>query len=128
MLLSPAISGNDPHSGRVVSLHFPKAAGTSLGTRLTKLLGGKIAFDYNHAHSQAPARRLPTACPGHFRALRSTAAAAYWMTFLRHPVDYLISIYFFWKSVQEPTTQFTLSFFANALRYWSSRDIPLSPI
>lgn len=39
---------------------------------------------------------------GHFRAQRYASTDAYWMTFLRHPVDNLISIYFFWKNIPQP--------------------------
>jgi hypothetical protein len=33
---------------RVVSVHFPKAAGSSLHFQLSKLLGDKVALDYTH--------------------------------------------------------------------------------
>jgi hypothetical protein len=105
---SLAVSGNHPRSGRIVSVHFPKAAGSSLRAQLTKLLGDEIAFDYNHDPlTSAGAETADFPCGkrlvhGHFRAQRYATAAAYWMTFLRHPVDNLNSIYFYWKSVQEP--------------------------
>jgi hypothetical protein len=109
ILDSLAVSRNNPNHGRIVSLHFPKAAGTSLRAQLTKLLGDEIAFDYNHDPlTSAGAETANFPCGkrlvhGHFRAQRYAAAVAYWMTFLRYPVDNLISIYFYWKCVQEPS-------------------------
>jgi SAM-dependent methyltransferase len=93
---------------RVVSIHFPKAAGSSLHIQLTKLLGEMVALDYTHdplTDAGAEKAGFPIGkriVHGHFRAQRYASEKAYWMTFLRHPVDTLISIYFFWKSLPEP--------------------------
>jgi hypothetical protein len=93
---------------RVVSVHFPKAAGSSLHIQLGKLLGDKLALDYTHdpltsmgkENAEFPSGKRIV--HGHFRAQRYGSTDAYWMTFLRHPVDNLISIYFFWKTLPEP--------------------------
>lgn len=91
----------------VVSIHFPKAAGYSLQVQFVKLLGDRVALDYTHdpltstgwETAEFPdGKRL---VHGHFRARRYASANAYWMTFLRHPVDNLISIYFYWKALPE---------------------------
>lgn len=97
---------------RVVSVHFPKAAGSSLHVQFVKLLGGRLALDYMHDFTHDPltsAGRETAEFPkgkrivhGHFRAQRFASANAYWMTFLRHPVDNLISIYFYWRALPEP--------------------------
>jgi hypothetical protein len=92
----------------VVSIHFPKAAGSSLHVQLVKLLGEKVSLDYTHdplTSAGSETATFPigsTIVHGHFRAQRYASENAYWMTFLRHPVDNLISIYFFWKSLSEP--------------------------
>lgn len=72
-----------------------------------KLLGDKVVLDYDH-DPLTPAGMETADFPdgktlvmGHFRAQRYASANAFWMTFLRHPVDNLISIYFFWKVLPE---------------------------
>jgi len=74
-----------------------------------KLLGDTVVLDYEH-DPLTGAGNQTTEFPygkrlvhGHFRARRYVAAHAYWMTFLRHPVDNLISIYFFWMASSEPS-------------------------
>jgi hypothetical protein len=92
---------------RVISIHFPKAAGTSLHVQFAQLLGHQVALDYAHdpltsagcETSEFPSgKRL---VHGHFRAQRYASTNAYWMTFLRHPVNNLYSIYFFWRNYPE---------------------------
>ncbi len=93
---------------RVVSIHFPKAAGSSLHTQLGKVLGDKLVLDYTHdplTPNGSEMAEFPSGkriVHGHFRAQRYASTKAYWMTFLRHPVDNLISIYFFWRTLPEP--------------------------
>ena len=72
-----------------------------------KLLGDKVVLDYDH-DPLSPAGLETADFPdgktlvmGHFRAQRYASAHAFWMTFLRHPVGNLISIYFFWKAFPE---------------------------
>jgi SAM-dependent methyltransferase len=92
---------------RILSVHFPKAAGSSLQVQFMKLLGDEVILDYGHdpltpagmETADFPDRK--TLVMGHFRAQRYASADAFWMTFLRHPVDNLISIYFFWKLLPE---------------------------
>jgi hypothetical protein len=92
---------------RIVYVHFPKAGGSSLQVQFMKFLGDKVVLDYDH-HPHDPAGMETADFPdgktlvmGHFRAQRYASANAFWMTFLRHPVDNLISIYFFWKVLPE---------------------------
>jgi hypothetical protein len=101
-------TGMRPRPERTISVHFPKAAGSSLKLQLEVLLGDGIALDYSCGPLTSRAGET-TDFPsgkllvyGHFRAQRYANTAAYWMTFLRHPVDNLISIYFFWKDIQQP--------------------------
>ena len=93
---------------RTVSVHFPKAAGSSLKSQFEALLGDQVAFDYGHdplvvADRQAvafPARKQLV--HGHFHPSRYDPTEGYWLTFLRHPVDNLFSIYFYWIDLPEP--------------------------
>ena len=95
-------------SQRVVSVHFPKAAGSSLKFQFQKLLGDQVLLDYssdplvdlNRQRAEFPPEK--TLVHGHFHPARYASAQAYRLTFLRHPVDNLISIYFYWKSLAEP--------------------------
>jgi SAM-dependent methyltransferase len=99
---------SNPAPERVVSVHFPKAGGSSLHTQFATLLGNDLILDFSHdplTSSGAELAPFPAGkriVHGHFRAQRYASVDAYWMTFLRHPVDNLISIYFFWKSLDTP--------------------------
>jgi hypothetical protein len=90
---------------RIVSVHFPKAAGFSLKVQFIKLLGAKETLDYDHdpltpaGMETADFPEGKTLVMGHFRAQRYASSDAFWMTFLRHPVDNMISTYFFWKGL-----------------------------
>jgi hypothetical protein len=91
----------------VISIHFPKAAGSSLAENLRRHFGDALALDYghdpvnpNHVLSEPPI--LPPgirAVHGHFRGNRyDDYRGAFRFTFLRDPVSNLISIYYFWRS------------------------------
>jgi hypothetical protein len=91
-----------------VSVHFPKAAGTSLRKQFEALFGDAAYMDYGHDPLTLPyagaaafpeGRRL---VHGHFRADRYACPDAYLMTFLREPVDNLISTYFYWRGFRKP--------------------------
>jgi hypothetical protein len=99
---------NSEGPNRIISLHFPKAAGTSLKNQLQSLLGDDVLMDYSH-DPVTPAGAATAEFPrgkrvvhGHFRASRYASSQAYWVTFLREPVDNLISIYFYWRSLRKP--------------------------
>jgi hypothetical protein len=91
----------------IVSVHFPKAAGSSLKKQFVELLGDKVVLDYNHdplIYAGSETADFPegkTLVMGHFRAQRYASVNAYLMTFLRHPVNNLISFYYFWKAIPE---------------------------
>ena len=105
----PSHNRNGMIQQRVVSVHFPKAAGSSLHLQLATYLGDAVDLDITHdplTPSGAETEIFPSGkriVHGHFRAQRYASARAYWMTFLRHPVDNLISIYFYWKSITTPS-------------------------
>ena len=90
----------------LVSIHVPKAAGTSLTRALQRHFGPTLLLDYGRNPFQSPEPAPVKAGPevravhGHFHAGRYTSARkAFSFTFLREPVDNLISIYFYWKSL-----------------------------
>ncbi|HXF76892.1 MAG TPA: sulfotransferase family 2 domain-containing protein [Methylomirabilota bacterium] len=105
----------------VVSVHFPKAAGSSLRRSFVTAYGEDAVF-FDYADDPAdPCSRWsldPDGCRraaerarfssstrvvhGHFHPLKyQFVKAAKRITFLRHPVDNLISIYCFWKTCSE---------------------------
>jgi hypothetical protein len=90
----------------LVSIHFPKAAGSSLRGALARHFGDGLTLDYEHDpvnpdHLLSAPPALPDhtrAVHGHFRADRYAAyRRACHVTFLREPVANLISIYYFWR-------------------------------
>lgn len=93
---------------RVVSVHFPKAAGTSLRTQLTAHFPGQVAFDYAHdplMENGGETAAFPAGARivhGHFRPGRYADSDMFLLTFLRDPVENLISIYYFWLDLGEP--------------------------
>ncbi len=97
----------------LISIHFPKAGGSSLRKQLVERFGSQVLEDYGDdpVNPISPpsldprrffsvARTVPDnvkAVHGHF------PAAKYWavdnairFTFLREPIDNLLSIYFYW--------------------------------
>jgi hypothetical protein len=89
-------------------VHFPKAAGTALRKQFVALLGDAVHNDTDHDPLISP-RANPVAFPegrrvvhGHFRPDRYVCADGYLMTFLREPVDNLISTYFYWRGFRKP--------------------------
>jgi sulfotransferase famil protein len=88
----------------LVYVHFPKAAGTSLIQALRSHYGDALFADYMHhppgdfSHDPGVVPEGVRAVCGHFHADRYAAyRSALRFTFLREPVDNLISIYYFWQ-------------------------------
>lgn len=103
----------------IISVHTPKVAGTSFQHQLQRAFGEeKVLFDYrddpvdvlcrmnidpqyferNPIHSIAPYKVVH----GHFHVAKySYLENSRRITFLRHPVDNVFSIYRYWKSHQE---------------------------
>lgn len=75
---------------------------------LERQFGDTARFDYGRGPLGPDIDLVETSLPphialvhGHFRPARYLAAVpdAFWFTFLRHPVDLLISMYFFWQTM-----------------------------
>ncbi len=103
---------------RIVSVHVPKAGGTSTLTLWKQAFGDeRVLLDYGEPPGDPSAsfvidpigwmERRPTALPdhidvvhGHFRPHKyDLLAGAFRLTMLRHPVDNVISIYCYWKKI-----------------------------
>ena len=89
----------------LVYIHFPKAAGTSLINDLRSHYGDALLADYTHlppldwSHDPAYVPDGVRAVCGHFHADRYVSyGSRLRFTFLREPVDNLISIYYFWRT------------------------------
>lgn len=101
----------------IVSVHFPKAAGSSLAEDFQTHFGDGLLRDYQtdpldplHARNIVPHLYPlePGEIPGSVRAIHGhfhpnkylNLKNAYRLTFLREPVDNLISIYYYWRELQ----------------------------
>ena len=87
---------------RLIFVHFPKAGGTSLAHQFRRILKSGLELDYlnDPRIKKAKHRDFPhnkTMVLGHFHPGRYDGARALRLTFLRNPVDSLISTYVFWK-------------------------------
>lgn len=91
----------------ILSVHLPKSGGTSVRGSLERQFGRRALFDYGRG-PLGPDRDLVEAglpdgidlVHGHFRPGRYDAVQpAFRFTFLRQPVDLLLSFYFFWRTM-----------------------------
>jgi hypothetical protein len=100
-----------PFPPRIISIHVPKTAGSSLHSQFVALFGDRVALDIAHDPFTAAGQQKGTypdgkaVLHGHFAARRYEAENAFWLTFLRNPIDNLISIYFYWKSIHTPAQE-----------------------
>lgn len=88
---------------RIIAVHFPKAGGSSLQHQFANLLRSGIYLNYES--NPMDKFRYPIDFPrgksmvfGHFHPVLYDTTKAFRMTFLRHPVDNILSIYSFWKN------------------------------
>lgn len=100
---------------KIISVHTPKTGGTSIRTALANAFGAAFAVDYSEdpADPTSPRqldpeqyfsrnRGLPVGIRclhGHFHPAQFNLEDTFLFTLLRHPVDNIISIYFFWKAL-----------------------------
>lgn len=92
----------------LISVHYAKTGGTSLWAELARHYGDAIFADHDHdpcnpTQRYNPPTELPAtvkAVMGHIRPdLYPIAPHTKLITFLREPVDKLLSIYFFWRNL-----------------------------
>lgn len=102
----------------LVSIHLPKAAGTTLLALYRDIMGAdRVLMDYEddpgnpasafHLDPDAWLNRRPQKLAdgikvihGHFHASKyDLLPEAFRLTFMRHPVDNLISIYCYWRKI-----------------------------
>lgn len=102
----------------IISVHTPKAGGTSTLKVLHRAYGENAVHSDIKDDPSDPASaqycdhenwlaQRPTSFPehikvvhGHFRPLKYAAfSQAFWFTFLRHPVDNIISIFNYWSAI-----------------------------
>lgn len=100
---------------KILSVHTPKAGGTSVSRALSDAFGDEYFTDYSEdpADPRSPRnldpeaffsrnRQLPqgAAClHGHYHPGQFNLESTFLFTLLRHPVDNIVSIYFFWKTL-----------------------------
>lgn len=125
---------------RLVFIHVPKSGGTSTRRLLTHAFGKTLLSDYSDdpALPESPVNVDPVgyfgACRpvppqiqcvyGHFHGRKYDSQDALMAAFLRHPVDTIISIYFYWKS-QVPTGTLHRYFAAHQLSVTELARLPL---
>jgi hypothetical protein len=83
----------------ILSVHIPKCAGTSFTAILQSRYGPSLFLDYQGTGGQ----RIPetvSAIHGHFPMARYSGVYphAFKMTWIRHPVERIISYYYYWKA------------------------------
>lgn len=91
---------------RFCYVHFPKAGGTSLLTQLGEKFAGRVVADYDHDPLNTMNARAEEVLPmhivgvyGHVHPARYHGWSDFIFTVLRHPIENLISIYYFWKDL-----------------------------
>lgn len=100
---------------KLISVHSPKAGGTSISSALAEVFGSSFATDYSEdpANPLSPRNIDPSryfsrrrklsdginCLHGHFHPGQFDLNDTFLFTILREPVDNIISIYFFWKTL-----------------------------
>lgn len=109
----------------IISLHLPKTAGTSFGAALQSHFGDGLRRDYDDLPLNTPAAERKAAAlracldatqapwpdaacvHGHFLPVKyllgAQQAGAHFVSWMRHPVDRLLSHYFFWRKHAPPS-------------------------
>lgn len=99
---------------KFISVHTPKASGTSIIAGLRKIFGDLLAIDNSDDPASPLSQRVIDPCAyfgrnrklgehtaclhGHFHPGQFDLDGVSLFTMLRHPVDNIVSIYFFWKT------------------------------
>jgi hypothetical protein len=91
----------------LVSLHVPKTGGTSFLKALLDHYGDDLIVDHDHAPGLGANLKAPIMLPDHAKAVHGHFAGdryrdfsdAFHVTFLRDPVEQVISTYYFWLTL-----------------------------
>ncbi len=129
---------------KIISIHVPKAAGTSLLELWKKSCGVDcVLMDYDEMPGDPKANFIidpigwalnrPTVLPdgikvvhGHFRPYKyDLLKNVFRLTMLRHPVDNLISIYCYWKKIPPQPNAIHEYFLANDLDILGLARLPM---
>jgi hypothetical protein len=126
---------------KIISVHTPKAGGTSIRTALSNAFGSAFAVDYLEDPADPTSPRqldpeeyfsrnkgLPTGIRclhGHFHPGQFRLDHTYLFTLLRHPVDNIVSIYFFWKALPPQGQPLHDYFLARSLDILAMARLPL---
>jgi hypothetical protein len=113
----------------IVSVHFAKTAGTSFAGTLEQHFGARLLRDYldfpMNASKQSRNNAAILACPnlsnrsfegiecvhGHFLAVKYLllpSQSTKFITWMRHPVDRVLSNYYFWRKSYNPAADHAL--------------------
>jgi hypothetical protein len=125
----------------LVSVHTPKAGGSSVRVTLARHFGAGLFADYseNPAHPLSPrvldplgymSRHQPLppgarCIHGHFHPGKYDLGDAFLFTLLREPVDNMISIYFFWRQMVRQNDPLHDYFLDNNLGLVDAARLPL---
>jgi hypothetical protein len=126
---------------KIISVHTPKAGGSSVSKILQNAFGEAFLGDYNDDPTDplsernidperffARKRQFPAGIQcihGHFHPGQFDTDGAFLFTLLRHPVDNMISIYSFWKSWPGTRTALHSYVIENDLNVLEAARLPL---
>jgi hypothetical protein len=126
---------------KIISVHTPKAGGTSIKTALANAFGPAFEIDYSEdpADPRSPrqldpegyfsrGRRLrdDIGClHGHFHPGQFNLDDTFLFTLLRHPIDNIISIYFFWRDLASQGQPLHDLFLTNRMDILQMARLPL---
>lgn len=101
-------------ANKFISVHTPKASGTSIIASLQKVFGDLLEIDNSDDPANPLSQRVIDPCSyfgrsrklgkrtaclhGHFHPGQFDLDGVSLFTMLRHPIDNIVSIYFFWKT------------------------------
>jgi len=126
---------------KIISVHAPKAGGTSILKALSNAFGDK--FEADNSDDPADPRSQRNIDPdsyfsrrrtlrhgirclhGHFHPGQFDLAGAYLFTLLRHPVENIISIYYFWKELPPQGQPLHDYFLSRELDIFEMASLPL---
>ena len=126
---------------KIISVHTPKTGGTSIKSALANAFGSAFDVDYSEdpANPTSPRqldpggyfsrrRRLRNGIRclhGHFHPGQFDLDDTFLFTLLRHPVDNIISIYFFWRDLPSQGQPLHDFFLTNRLDIFQMARLPL---